>query len=237
MENGFVKPGVFDDSYTDYGRTKVYVDLIELADHRFIDGVPIQEFHSETEWRPLPKGWTYNTELFKLEHRIPQNEQERVKELFLNNREDVEKGLSEGVLVLAKTVFHGVVEAEIDRHKGFRVVKKYPAWWYNYGKMNPGYRCLDAGEVFRSWDGAKAHLQKMEEDRAKELALTDEEWSIREIESILKRVRDDGYRERCRGFLMNLPDLWDVEIKKFDETVLWRYFEKRTAWKHIQKGC
>lgn len=233
VDRSSVQVGVFDERIDSAGYS--YVDLIQLADHRYIDGVPIQDFHSETEWRPLPKGWTYDTQLFKLEHRRPEWEQKMAYELRWSNPRDVKKALEKGVAVLSKNVFQGVIEAEIDRHKGFRVVKKYPHWTQVYCRPKTDYvRVLD-GELFRSYDQAKKRLEEMKEIWKKEADMTDDEWSIAMISQDLARV-DSHYAGICREFLLAMPDIWDVETKVSDGVVYWRRYENRTEWKPIQKG-
>ena len=222
--------GVLDDVFDG----TAYVDLVELADHRYVDGIAIQYFHSETEWRKMPKGWTYNTELFKLEEIVPEAELARRRELRIDRPEDVKAALAEGFAVLAKENFHGVIEAEIDRHTGFRVVKRYPHWTYSYPHHNTPYRRFNAKDIYLSYNEAKTHLKGIQEARRAELALTDDEWSWKEIEKDLKRL-EEPYMEHCRKFLGSLPDIWDVETKVVSGDMYWRMFEKKTEWKAIPK--
>ena len=54
--------GMVDEQFSD----AVVIDYIVPRERRRVDGVPIDEFHSEQRYRKLPKGWTYNTKLFEL---------------------------------------------------------------------------------------------------------------------------------------------------------------------------
>ena len=210
-------------------RDLYYIDLIQLADHRYVDGIPIQDLPFESEWRKLPKGWTYNTELFSIEDRVPDYEVKRRKELRWTVPEDVRTALREGVCVLSKNVFHGVVEAQVDRQKGFRVVKKYPHWTLNYGQPNKKYRRVPSCDVCSNYCDALDRLSAIKAERERVQNLSDDEWSWEEIEKVLKRVGTE-YADRCRKFFRTLTDIADVEIKVVDGAVHWRRFEKRTKW-------
>lgn len=225
--------GIYDVHIDEYGYA--YVDLLELADHRYIDGIPIQDFKSETEWRKLPKNWGYNSpELFKVEDRTPDWEKERRKQLYIKNPEDIEAGLEEGILVYAKTVFHGVIEAEIDKHLGFRIVKKYPHWTFNYGKPNKECARVYDADLFKTYEEAQERLYQKKEERNRELNMSDEEWSIKEIDKVLMFV-DNEYAKKCRNFLLMLPDVWDVEIRRSGGGIQWRWFSQKTKWVDIPR--
>ena len=230
VDNWIVRVGVFDEQMKDQGYA--YVDLIELADHRYVDGVPIQDFHSETEWKTLPKDWTYSTDLVHLKEMIPDEVKNRRKELKWTDPRDVKTGLNEGILVLRRSVFHGVVEAEIDRHLGYRIVKRYPHWTQNYGNPYKDYCRVISDGLFPTYEEARDHLRMAEAKREKELAMSDEEWSWFEIRKVLRHVPQQ-YMERCLTFLNSLPDIWDVELKRSEGIIYWRYFEKKTPWERI----
>ena len=56
-----VSVGVVEEHYT----TEICLQLIEPKDTRLIDGVPISECPLVGPWHKLPKGWTYEKELFE----------------------------------------------------------------------------------------------------------------------------------------------------------------------------
>ena len=219
--------GIVDEFTTDYA----YVDLLELAEHRYVNGIPIDDFHSETKWSRLPKGWTYNTDLFTLEEKVPEAEVERRRQLRIDRPEDIRAALDEGILVKSEKKFHGIVEAEID-HGYYRIVKKYPHWTYTYGRTIKPYLKINRDYIHSSYQEAKRHLEGILEARRTLQSLSDEEWSWMEIRKVLKYV-DEDYRKECERFLESLPDIWDVEIKKRDDMILWRRFEHRTEWTEI----
>lgn len=57
-----VKFGMVDEQFSD----AVCIDYLALRERRRVDGVSMQEFQSEQRYRKLPKGWSYDTELFKI---------------------------------------------------------------------------------------------------------------------------------------------------------------------------
>ena len=230
VDRNFVTVGVFDCCYA--GENRACVDFVQFADHRYIDGVPIQDFHSEQEWRKLPKGWTYDTKLFIVESIVPEWEQKRRKELSWADPEDVKAGRREGVVVLKKDVFHGEIRAEVDRNKGFRVLKQYPHWALNYGNRDRDYERVPLKELFRTYEQAAERLKQIRSNAAKESAMTDDEWSWEEIKKELAVV-DGLYAEECLEFLRALPDIWDVEVRRRNGTIYWRRYEKRTEWEKI----
>ena len=42
----------------------IVIDYLVLRERRLVNGIPIDEFESETKYKKLPKGWRYNTKLF-----------------------------------------------------------------------------------------------------------------------------------------------------------------------------
>lgn len=223
--------GVVDQPFYDLGYA--YIDLLELADHRYINGVHINDFVSETEWKKLPKGWTYDTELFSVENRIPDEQFQKMKELSWTDPDDVRTALDQGILVLAKENFHGAVDAEIDRNRGFRIRKYYPHWTLTYGKPNALYRRVSFSEIFRTYQEAKERIDYLKDKTERELKMTDDEWSWNEIQRTLGKTNGQ-YRERCREFLEKLEDIWDVETKVVGGKVFWRRYENRTEWTRIE---
>ena len=112
--------GMVDEQFSD----AVVIDYIVPRERRRVDGVPIDEFQSEQRYRKLPKGWTYNTELFKLTwDDFTPEEKEFV--LDISKPETLKEAYDKGYLVKDNTIFHGVIEDEITKD-GFRIVKKYP---------------------------------------------------------------------------------------------------------------
>ena len=107
--------GMVDEQFSD----AVVIDYLVPRERRRVDGVPIDEFQSEQRYRKLPKGWTYNTELFKLTwDDFTPEEKEFV--LDISKPETLKEAYDKGYLVKDNTIFHGVIEDEITKD-GFRM--------------------------------------------------------------------------------------------------------------------
>lgn len=52
-----VKYGMVDEQFSD----AVVIDYLTARERRLVNGIPIDEFESETKYKKLPKGWTYDT--------------------------------------------------------------------------------------------------------------------------------------------------------------------------------
>ena len=52
-----VKYGMVDEQFSD----AVVIDYLAARERRLVNGIPIDEFESETKYKKLPKGWTYDT--------------------------------------------------------------------------------------------------------------------------------------------------------------------------------
>lgn len=225
--------------YDDFGEN-ISIDLVELFEHRFISSeyvepTPIDEFHTEETWHRLPKDWTYNTELFQIEDRTPEWKIRRRDELKITNPEDVRTALTERIIGLARTKYHGSVEAEIDRHKGWRIKKEYPAWWMTYGEPNPNYRSAGIKDVFSSYQEAFDRCNEIKSEWEAEAALSDEEWSKKEIEKVLQFFPEEQ-SGAYRRILFSMPDIDDLEVKKGASGLMYRYFSKHGDWIPVTKG-
>jgi hypothetical protein len=82
-----VKFGRVDTQFSD----AVVVDYLASKERRLIDGVPIEDFESETRYRKLPKGWSYDMKLFEITYGDSNEEIEMCKNLKLTNPEDIKK--------------------------------------------------------------------------------------------------------------------------------------------------
>lgn len=229
-EDGRVAFGIAEGFEDSSGR--IYVDFVRNRDNRYINGVHIDDFQSETEWRPLPKGWTYNTQLFKLEWRS-NPDAERLKEIHVDVPEEIKHALEEGLLVLAKDVYPGRVEAEVDRHRGYRLVKKIPHWTQTYGQRNWTYRRVYKSEAFASYEEAKRCVEEKKAEAERIAQMTDLEWSILEIKKVLRRLPEND-RSKVMQFVLSLPDLEDVEVRVRSGMAEWRYFEAKSKWTRIE---
>ena len=215
-------PGVF--SYEHLGWLNI--EIIDIPCFRMINGVSVDRFESEKEWRKLPRGWTYNTKLFEDEWCPPKKWTEWAEKADMTDPKLIRRALDVGKLVLKRNRFLGNIEAEISNGM-YRIVKKAPWWSSSHVSVS-----LLPMDVFFDYESAKARAEEIKGERERLNRMSDEDWSRLEIEKMLMRV-PESKRQKYREKLFSLPDLWDVEVKSLGDDLVWRYFTKRSAWAPI----
>lgn len=81
-----VRNGMVDEQFSD----AVVIDYLALRERRLVNGIPIDEFESQTKYKKLPKGWTYNTGLFKITYSVL-TEEEVNYQIDIKNPETIKK--------------------------------------------------------------------------------------------------------------------------------------------------
>lgn len=217
----FVHIGVIEseNSY-DKELNKWLVEKYESRDFRSINGVPFADFTPEEKWKPLPKGWTYDTRLFD-EGLTPEWDayKLRCQGISLKNPADVISLIEEGWWVRKQPELE-TIEDEID-HQKYRLVKKYPHWTNTYSKDKTTYTWLPEGSLYDSYDDAMFACEMLIQDYYEELRqerLIDKELSI---QWVLSRVPPE-----CHGsievILRGLP---------FEQGFMLRYYENKVLWR------
>lgn len=215
-----VKFGIVDAVYCD----GVVLDYLAPCETRMIDGVPLEEFKPTDKFKKLPKGWTYNTELFSVTYR----------KMFSDLRVDITDPASIkhayeiGALVKRRDKFNGNIEAEITK-EGWRIVLKYPMW-----NNEPNGITLNHREAFLTYKEAKEVVDKNLAEFKRQLSLTDAEWSKELIDKeinhwILGTAPGVEEIERVRGFFDSIENIEDVEARVYQGRVQWKY-EKNKRW-------
>lgn len=195
------------------------VEKYEARNFTSINGIPFDEFKSETEWRKLPKGWTYNTQLFDVGLTLSW-------ELYKKDCEGLSFTNPEGILSLIdkgwwvpKKSGHEVVEAEI-KDKQYRIIKKYPCWESTYGQDKSTYTWLKEGSFFFTYDEAlQSCVMKIQDhyEALRQETLIDNEMSI---QWVLGKV-PDHYKDRVEVLLRSLPTSNRIRLRYYQNQVLW----------------
>ena len=93
--------------------------------------------------------------------------------------------------------------------------------------------------LFDTYNEAEKAKQEWETGLEIERNLSDYDLSIKEMDKVLKMFHDDNFAEKCMNKLLSMDRVEDIEIKKSDNKVLWRYFMtplddgyKENKWKH-----
>ena len=94
-----VRYGMVDEQFSD----AVVIDYLTAMERRLVNGIPIDEFESETKYKKLPKGWTYDTRLFEITH-SDLTEEEIFYFIDFKKPETIKKGYDLGYLVKDCTI-------------------------------------------------------------------------------------------------------------------------------------
>ena len=222
----YVNYGIVDEEFSD----AVCVDRLHIRDNRYINDIPYKEFPSVTKWQKLPKGWTYNTELFEMEWR--NNDWAVLNTLRIDNPEDIKKALELGILVYLKDYDQTVPHSEVSNKLGWRVRKEHDNSSYIYP-----YVTLQKDNAFKTYEEAQAVIDAQEAEWKRQSELTDEEWSIEQIDHDLQRwakiySKSSEEVQRVRDFLLGMDKIEDIETRVFGEDFQWKYW-KNKKWRTI----
>ena len=206
-----------------------------MREHRYVKGIPIEEFEG-TEWKKIPKEWQddYRKIETGLIYRLSAEEKAFIQEKRIDNPADLKELYDKGILVTADKITNWKIETEINRNKEYRIVRVIPAWTLTYGEDHRTYTHLPKKDIFTTYEEATQRAEEIKERWRTEDALTDEEWSIKEIDKVLRLFTDKERVKRWRAKLLSMDNIEELEIKKVDDnTVKWRYFSPRTEWKEL----
>lgn len=222
----YVDYGIVDEEFSD----AVCADRLHIRDNRYINDIPYKEFPSVTKWQKLPKGWTYNTELFEMEWR--NNDWTVLNTLRIDNPEDIKKALELGILVYLKDYDQTVPHSEIDKKLGWRIRKEHDNSTYIYS-----YVTLQKDNAFKTYEEAQAVIDAQEAEWKRQSELTDEEWSIEQIDHDLQRwakiySKSPEEVQKIRDFLLGMDKIEDIETRAFGEDFQWKYW-KNKKWRTI----
>lgn len=204
------------------------LELYDLSDNRTIDGVPIQEIEFPTKWQKLPKGWTWNTELFKLGYSERSESTHRYTTI---NPDDMLKAIEEGTLVRVQDRDYGRIETEIDTKKGWRICLKYSISDFHSTHIT-------TLQVYKTYDEALQEIKRRTDELKRQAELSDYDWSVEKIDEVLARWSniyhiDNETKEKYRQWILDLDNVEDIEARVFDGNIQWKYW-KNKHWNNIE---
>lgn len=216
--------GIVEEHYT----SEICLQLIELKDTRLIDGVPILECPRVGPWHKLPKGWTYNTKLFK------ESNSEFLELPDIKDPQAILNAYQSGVLVNVQDNLHARVETDIDKHHGWRIAIRMPQW-----TPEPrSYVSLPFHEVYRTYDEAKEIIDAEYAEFNRQASLSDYDWSVEQIDRTLNHwakmygITPD-VQEACRKRLLSFDNIEDLEVRLCAGNIEWKYARNR-KWVTLQ---
>lgn len=218
--------GIVSDQFSD----AVIVDYLEPRERRLINDIPIDEFE-DNKYHKLPKGWTYNTDLCTLSW-SELSEEEIGFKLNLRNPETIKDAYNKGYIVKSRTIFHGVVEAEITK-EGYRIIKKYPYWKHHIDHVS-----IRPDKVYFTYDEAEKEVQANINEFKRQTELSDYDWSVEQIDKTLGRWKNltsasELEIQQIRDFLLRMKNVEDIETRLFDGNVQWKYW-KNKKWLNVE---
>lgn len=206
--------GVVDDEFTD----GVLVSRYVVKDYQTCDGVPVTEMKFPTEWRQLPKGWTYNTRLFETGVLL-KGEELDVCTKFIRKKYDRDKDMlkgmiADGLLVPAYDTMHfdgGHVTAEVEKGR-FRLLYKWREWTHEVGQMMRQWY-----ELYDTYDEAQAVVDAEIEECKRISNLSDYDYAVWDMDDRLEKWRTpnmtDEFIGKIRDWLLQLDDFENCEFR------------------------
>lgn len=211
----------------------VIIDFLEIREHRYVKGIPIEEFTS-TQWRKIPKEWREDSRLIEtgLVYRLHSWEQELLKKCTVDNPEGIKELYDKGILVTKGKIVRWHIETEINRNNEYRIVKKIPHWTITYGEDKRTFTTLPENKVYLTYKAALEEKKVIEDRWKAEAALSDYEWSVREIDKVL-RFFPETDRGKYREKLLSMENVDDLEIRKRLDKLEYRYFAPKSEWREL----
>lgn len=212
----------------------VVIDYLEPRERRIIvigdKCIPIDEFQSETKYKKLPKGWSYDTRLFKIEYEPFCGEKMILIDIY--DPSSVKSAYDKGYLVKSENIFHGNLESEITKD-GYRIVKKYPMCAHHIDHVS-----INPWKVYFTYDEAKKEVDENIAEFTRQANLSDYDWSVEQIDKDLDRYKkitcdSDEHIGKIRDFLLGLDKVEDVETRISGGEIQWKYW-KNKKWLNIE---
>lgn len=215
---------------SDIIHSQLYIDKLIPKDTRLVNGTPINDFQ-QTQWQPLPKHWTYNTPLYNLTY-----EPIDAPSIPLNDKAAIKKALSDGTLIKAVDKLHCIPDVEFDNNRQYRIVLKYDhtTAWHDYTII-----VHDPNRLFLSYEAAQLVLKREAIELDRQARLTDEEWSIEQIDHTLNHWAKlygvpSKEKEAYRDYILALPNIEDVAVRLYCGHLEWKYdSRRRPGWTEI----
>lgn len=153
---------------------------------------------------------------------------------FIDNPRDIERLYKAGLLVSKEKISTAHIEVELNRSNEYRIVKIQHEWTYDYGKDKRTGVILEACKLYEVYSKANEEKERIEAKYKAERALSDYEWSVRDIDKVLKLLHDDPLAKEYRRILLSMANVDDIEIKKVGNIIYYRYFSKKEPYKMVQ---
>lgn len=231
--------GIVYDHYKDYVALQKVCprDRRTVISEFFKKPVPFKEFPYQTEWRKLPKGWSWDTRLYEILNE-PMTDEEACYALSADDPASIIGAYNRGYLVNVRDVPYEKISVVIEKSTGYKLVRESRESERVIDPLRPVDSVgVDPFQCFSTFAEAKAACDKAEAELFEQSNMTDLEWSLRLIDGDIDRwARNKGVSEenkaRVRGFLMQLKDLENLETRVVGEGLQYKYW-KNARWVNV----
>jgi hypothetical protein len=220
-----------------YSCTDVCVDWLGRKDNRIVvtlDGkrTPFTEFKNDTEYRKLPKGWTYDTKLYDIEY--DNSDAETINKILSLKGVDkqVRTAYDCGILVKKTLTDYEGIDATVDKD-GYKLSRKLQMWVQH--RTGGTYRY---DELFATFDEAKKALDDYKAEQTRIANLSDREYALEDIHKTVNRHKNiyhesDEYYKNVLDFFENRCDnVEDVDVRIYGGVIQWKYY-KNLRWRPV----
>lgn len=204
-----------------YYPSEVCLQLLEPFDNRRINGIPIKDFEFPSRWQKLPKGWSYDTELFKCEN----PPLDRLKEFDIKKPDDILEAYKLGLLVKVQDNLHCDVEAEIDKKLGWRIKINYNPFVH---RPHLTHTSIRFDEAYKTFEMAQRVVDEYIAEFKRQSELSDYEWSVEQIVHTLNKMPiSDLERQRYKDNILAKNNVEDIEVRCIDGRIQWKYWKNK----------
>ena len=200
------------------------IDLLSFRERRRVNGIPINKFNSETRFKKLPMGWTWDTKLFEITY--DKFDWLKDTDLSITNPDNVKKLLNKGILVKVSEVFDGEIKADITR-EGYRIIKTNPT------KAKSKWADVPCHKLYHDYKSAESEAIKLNEEIERQATLTEEEWSIEQIKHNLS-YNIVNKKDKIFDFFKNNKNVANIETRIYGGEFQWKYLEDN-KWNTIRE--
>ena len=208
---------------------EVVLQLYEPRERRLINGIPYNDFPNVTEWKKLPKGWTYSTNLYSFDFEPIETD----KHYYLSEPDDLKRAIADGELVKVREKQHTHIDVEIDSKKGYRLVKKSEPYSYHQDWVSKPYM-----EIYATYEEAQTKIHEIEAEFMRQAELSDYDWSVEQIDKTLNLWKglsgsSENEVKQYRDWLLGMSNVEDIEVRLFGGNIQWKYW-KNKRWNYIE---
>lgn len=220
-----VKWGMVDEQFD---RSVVYVDYLSPKETRLVNGIPMNEFKNEDKFNKLPKGWSYDTRLYE----ITNTDELKGVPFDITSPECIKNLYNEGLLVKDPTLFHGIIDVEIN-NQGYRLRKTYPMYHSHISSIS-----IYPDKLHDNYADAKKEVDDNIAELHRQADLSDYDWSVEQIDMTLNRWQglydvSDLNKTEYRDWLLSMDNIEELEIRLYEGDIQWKY-DRLKRWSNIE---